>query len=299
MTKRYVVLGALIGALLPALASGADAGATAPRRAPDAAPARSATDDYRCQSDVLGHNGPRIHFRRVVNTRTTVAKSSRPAFSWRPVSWGLIGGEQRAGSETMYYVVPGTDGRVRVVRTAWGPGSARLGLRVVKNMGGGYPTRLITFADTYLYWVGAGGVLHRASFNNRTFQLGTARALPFTITGATAITAITTTRGPRVYYTDRAGALHVIIDKVGLEADTVLRSSGFAGTTGLEAGACYSPNYVYMRPYAGLLSFNRVIGVGHFQRLTRPGSLDATLDGVGVTAPKRLPTTDWHWYHLG
>ncbi|HVK30069.1 MAG TPA: hypothetical protein VM575_17150, partial [Nocardioides sp.] len=233
------------------------------------------------------------------NTGVTVAKTSRVTFPWRPVSWGIIGNEVWPGHEISYHVVPGTDGRVRVVRAEWAAGSANLRLRVLKVMGSGYPTRLITFADRWLYWVGADGWLRRATFTDRGFRLSGRVTLPVRITGATAITGIGSERGVRLYYTDRAGALRVVVDKDADSTTAALRTSGFGGTTGLEAGHCYQPNYARMRPYASLFSVNRTTGVARFRRLFRYQTIDGGASDGEVTAPQRVSPADWNWFRVG
>lgn len=293
---RLIVLGALFGALMSTLLPGAEATSTTTA----AAPGRVAVD-YRCVMDVFGHTAAgRIKFRRVVNTGVTVAKTSRVAFSWRPVSWSMLGNEQWPGHEISFQMVPGTDGRVRVVRTEWMAGSANLRVRVVKVLGTGYPTRLITSADNRLYWVDADGWLRRASFTDRgSLHLYGETTLPVRITGATAMTAIGSDRGMRVYWTDRAGALHVGVDRGDASTTAVLRTSGFSGTTGLEAGHCHQPNYARMRPYAALFSANRTTGVARFRRLLRYGTLDGGASDGEVTAPQRVSPADWNWFRLG
>lgn len=243
--------------------------------------------------NAFGHTaGGRIKFRRVVNSRMTVSKTTAGAFAWRPLSWGLLSSDTRPGHEKTTQIVAATDGRIRLVSTEWGSGSA-LRVRVLKVVGTGYPSRLVAFDEFSLFWVAADRSLRRATWNGSRFTNPT--TLPVTITGARAMTAYRSDRGTHVYYTDTKGRFHVVTDNGAQSKDIVLRSSGYSTVTGLRAGVCMSPNYALVRPYVGILAVNRASGVGRFVRALRPG----TSDGGALTATTRVSPSDWTWRRLG
>lgn len=257
-----------------------------------AAPER-ASAGYRCTMDAFGHTaGGRITFRRVVNTRVAVSKTTGRAFAWRPIAWGLVSFQGWPGRETTRQLVAATDGRIRLVETRWETGGP-LRVRVLKVVGSGYPGRLVAFDDRSLYWVGPDRALRRATWTGS--RLVRATRLPVTITGATALSATSTDRGMRVLWTDTAGALHLVADAGVASTDRVVEASGFRGVSGLRTGVCMSPDQVWVRPYVGLLSVDRVRGVARFQRVLRP----LVPGAATVTAPARVARADWTWRHLG
>jgi hypothetical protein len=264
-----------------------------PAASPRASFAAAPGPGYRCVLDAFGQTADgRIEFRRVVNSRVEVAKTTRARVSWRPIAWGLVSSSSWPGHETTHQIVASTDGRVRLVETEWARGRD-LSVRVLEVLGRGYPSRLVTFDDRSLYWVGADKMLHRVKWNGR--RLVRPRTLPLSIRGATTMTSHMTDRGMRVYYTDRKGALHSVAVQGADSTDIVIRSSGYGTVTGLRAGVCMSPDYTRVRSYVGLLSVDRASGVGRFQRILRP----AAHDGSTVTNPVRVPPSDWTWRRLG
>lgn len=282
MTKRSWVLGVVLGFLLATVAA-----VPAP-----AVPERSGAG-YRCAMHAFGHTASgRITYRRVVNTRVEVDKRTTRTFPWRPIGWGLVSYEGWPGHETTRQLVAATDGRIRLVETQWETGSA-LRVRVLKVVGSGFPSRLVTFDDRSLYWVAADRSLHRATWTGSRLVRST--RLTVALTGATALSAATTDRGMRVYWTDTAGRLHLVTDAGAASTDRVLKASGFRGVTGLRTGTCMSPDQARVRPYVGLLSVNRSSGIARFQRVLRPVVPSAS----SVTAPARAGRADWTWPHLG
>lgn len=284
---RTRVLPAVLLALalvLPVLGSVATpAGAAATAQAPR----------FRCEIDAFGQTRDgRIHLRHVTGNRVTVAKSTRRAVSWRPVAWGLVMLNQWPGHEETHQVVAATDGKVRLVRTVWNT-RGNLEVRVLRVLGSGFPSRLVAFTDTTLYWVATDGTLHRASWNGR--RLGRAEVLPVTLSGAQTLTAATTTRGNRIYYTDGAGALHVIRDADDRSTDAVLRASGYAAVTALRAGICIDDSYTTSTAPVPLLVVDRTRGVARVQRVVRPH----VATGGTLAAPVRVRPGGWTWPRLG
>jgi len=264
-----------------------------PAAAPGASLAAAPGHGYRCVLDAFGQTADgRIEFRRVVNSRVEIAKATRARVSWRPIAWGLVSSSSRPGQETTHQIVASTDGRVRLVETEWHRGRD-LSVRVLAVLGRGFPSRLVTFDDRSLYWVGADQLLHRMRWNER--RLVRPRTLPLPIRGATTMTSHMTDRGMRVYYTDRSGALHSVAVQGADSTDTVIRTSGYGTVTGLRAGFCMSPDYTRVRSYVGLLSVDRASGVGRFQRILRP----VAPGGSTVTDAVRVPPSDWTWRRLG
>ncbi|WP_193614146.1 hypothetical protein [Nocardioides lijunqiniae] len=243
--------------------------------------------------DAFGHTtSGRIKFRRVVNARVEVSKTSPGTVTWRPISWALVSSNGSPGTETTRQLVAATDGKVRLVETEWHSGSA-LDVRVLKVVGRGYPSRLVSVTDRHLFWVAADGSLHRKTWNGSRF--GRPMTLPVSLRTATAMTGFEADFGRRIYYTDKAGALHVVADHGHGSTDTVLRSSGYGKVTGLRAGYCMSPNYARQRSYLGLWSVNRASGVARFQRALRPAA-----DEAGpVTKAVRVRPSGWTWRRLG
>lgn len=237
----------------------------------------------------------KIQFRRVVNRRVTLTRTTTRAFKWRPTSWGLVSSSGWPGKKTTRQLVAATDGKVRLVDTEWTTTGRSMQVRVVKVVGRGFP-RLTTFDNQSFYWVGADHQLHQRAFSwDRLKFVGKQRTLPVSINGATAMTSHTTDFGSRVYYTDKSGALHAVLVDGARSTDIVLRSSGFATTTGLRSGFCMSPNYVHVRPYVGLLSVDRTTGIGRFQRVIRPGAVT----GGTLTKSVRVRPSGWTWRRLG
>ncbi len=254
MAHRSRVLGPVIAALLSATAVAVPpASASAPSPAARSASASGAV----CTTDVFGHTTKgTIKFRRVVNGRVTVAKSTTGTVSWRPVSWGLVMFERWPGHETTWQVVASTDGKVRLVETVWDTGSS-LRVRVLKVLGTGLPSRLITFDDSELYWIGANHSLNRAKYNWSKERLSHPVRLPVTISGASAISSRLTDHGMRLYYTTRKGALHAVAVDGARSTDTVLRAAGYRSVTGLRTGDCSPRHRERMRPAVSLLSADR------------------------------------------
>jgi hypothetical protein len=235
----------------------------------------------------------RITFRRVVNARVQVSKTTHGPVDWRPISWGLVSSNGWPGHETTRQVVTPTDGKLRLVQTHWETGKS-LRVRVIKVVGEGFPRRLVVFDDVHLYWVAADRLLHRATWTRKGFRRPV--TLPLAIRGATAITLRRIDRGMRIYCTDRAGELHFVADDLGASpTDIVLRSSGYRTVTGLRAGVGMSPNYVRVRPYSGLLSVDRATGIARYQRALR----SASAGGGTVTRLVRVRPSDWTWRRLG
>lgn len=286
--KRSRVLAILLAAVL--LVPGTGPGTPAPASASAAAGV-----DYRCVMDAFGHTASgRIKFRRVVNSKVTVAKATAGTFAWRPMAWGLVSSNSWPGYESTEQIVASTDGRIRLVSTEWRSGSSNLRVRVLKVVGSGYPSRLVAFDEFSLFWVAADHSLNRATWNGR--RLTNPTKLPVTITGARAMTAKGSDRGMHVYYTDTRGRFHVVTDKGAATTDIVLRqSSGFATTTGLRAGHCHSTNYAGIRSYLGILAVNRETGGGRFMRALRPDSAD----GGSLTSSTRVSPAGWTWRRLG
>jgi len=290
----------VLGVVLTALVSVAGA-VTIPVVAPSTAASAAATSTtsgsgtaFRCVIDAFGQStGGKIGFRRVVNTRVQVARATRKAVGWRPISWGLVSAYGGNDFETTRQLVASTDGKVRLVETSWDSEDGDLEVRVVKVVGRGYPRRLVTVNDQFIYWVAADRSLRRATWSGRRFVRPV--TLPVTISGATAMASYMTDYGTRIYYTDREGALHVVADEGTRSADLVLRPAGYRGVTGLKAGTCMSPDYTTVRPFHGLLFVDRATGVGRFQRALRP--VDA--DGGSVTKSARVRPAGWSWRRLG
>lgn len=280
------VLAALFAVVLGATALPA-AGSSAPVAARAAGPA------YRCVLDAFGQTADgRIQFRRVVNTRIEVSRSTRSPVGWRPISWGLVSASSAPSWETTRQIVASTDGRVRLVETRWSAGSS-LSVRVLKVLAEGLPSRLVSFDDRFLYWVAADRSLQRMRWNEKRFLRPV--TVPLSIRGATAMTAHMTDRGMRIYYTTRAGALHVVAVKGAGSTDTVLRAKGYGAVTGAKAGVCMSRDYTEVRPYVGLMFAERSTGVARFQRALHPAAADAGT----VTKPLRIARSDWTWRRLG
>ncbi|WP_167735953.1 hypothetical protein [Nocardioides sp. 503] len=257
------------------------------------APAAAQRPAYRCGMDVFGHTASgRIKFRRVENARVEVSKTSRGTVDWRPISWALVSLNRWPGTETTNQLVAATDGKVRLVETEWHTGSA-LDVRVSKIVGRGYPSRRVSVTDGHIYWVAADGSLHRKTWNGARFVRP--MKLPVSLSTATAMTALETDFGRLVYYTDRAGALHVVADDGPNSTDTVLRSSGYGKITGLRVGSCISRDYSGQRYDLGLLSVNRKRGVARFQRALRA----AAAEPGRVTKAVRVRPSDWTWRRLG
>lgn len=248
---------------------------------------------FRCEIDAYGQTRDgKVRLRHVTGTRVTVAKSTSRPVSWRPVAWGMVMLNEWPGHQETRQVVAATDGRIRLVRTEWNArGSLRL--RVLDVLGSGYPSRLVAFADRSLYWVATDGLLHRATWNGRRLVRST--TLPVPITGARTLTAATTERGSRVYYTDRAGALHVVQDEGRESTDTVLRASGYAAVTALRAGTCIDDAYTGAKPPVPLLVVDRATGVARVQRVLQPQSRE----GGTLAAPVRVRPGGWTWPRLG
>lgn len=284
----------VLGVLLAALVSVATTTASVPSGPASASrPVERSGSGFRCVMDVFGHTSTgRIKFRRVVNSRVTVSRTTSAPVGWRPVSWGLVSSNTWPGHETTQQMVASTDGRVRLVETGWETRS-NLRVQVLRVVRTGLPSRLVTFRSPYLYWVTATGSLRRSTWTGKKFRR--AITLPVSVVGATTLTAESTDRGMRLYYTDRAGALHVVVDDRARSTDTVLRTTGYRGVTGLETGPCLSPDYARTRSFIGLLSVDRATGVARFQRVLHPASTTAST----VTQPVRVPPSDWTWRHLG
>lgn len=102
-------------------------------------------------------------------------------------------------------------------------------------------------------------------------------------------------RDLRLFYTDTAGALHLVADEGDRSTDTVIRSSGFAKVTGLRGASCSSPDYSEVRTDIGLVTVNRTSGIARFQRVLRPLSPERS----SVTKATRLRGSDWTWRRLG
>lgn len=254
----------------------------------------SAAAGVECRIDAFGHTKDgRIKYRSVTNSRVVVSKTTGNKFAWRPVAWGLVSLSRWPGYETTKQIVTATDGKARLVETEWSTGG-NLQVRVIKVLGKGYPKRLVTVGDRYLYWVAKDRTLHRITWNGK--RLVHATTLPVSIAnGARAMTAIDTDRGMRIYYTDSSGALHVVDDEGSASRDTVIRASGFVKVTGLRVGSCHVANYSSMSSDLGLLTVNRKAGTAQFRRIVRPTVPKKTT----VTKPIKVRPSDWTWRRLG
>jgi hypothetical protein len=293
MMKRSRVLGLVLATVGSAVLSTTAIAPTTSASAAASAPAAAQRPAYRCEMDAFGHDASgRIKFRRVVNARVEVSKTSRGTVKWRPISWALVSLNRWPGTETTNQLVVATDGKVRLVETAWHSGSA-LDVRVSKVVGRGYPSRRVSLTGGHIYWVAADGSLHRKTWNGARFVRP--MTLPVSPKAVTAMTAVETDFGRRVYYTDKTGALHVVADDGPESTDTVLRSSGYGKVTGLRVGPCMSPNYARQRSDMGLLSVKRARGVARFQRILRAGR---AVPGP-VTKAVRVRPSGWTWRHLG
>ncbi|XBB69088.1 hypothetical protein ABFU82_07190 [Nocardioides sp. WV_118_6] len=298
MAKRPVALAralllALVLPVLPVLGSTAAPVAAATPTTAVAAVAAKQAPRFRREIDAYGQaRDGKVTLRHVTGNRVTVAKSTSRPVSWRPVAWGLVMLNQWPGHEETHQVVAATDGKVRLVRTEWNARGS-LKLRVLKVLGSGYPSRLIAFDDRSLYWVGTDGFLHRATWNGHRLVRPT--ILPVPISQATTLTAAMTERGTRVYYTDRAGALHVVQDEGPESTDTVLRASGYAAVTALRSGTCIDDRYTGATAPVPLLVVDRSTGVARVQRVLRP---DARTGGT-LAAPTRVRPGGWTWPRLG
>lgn len=291
--KRSSVAGVVFVALLSAMVVVGSTPVLAPSGSAAVASASSGAT-YRCVMDAFGQAaGKKVVFRRVVNTRVEVARATREPVNWRPISWGLVSAYGGRDFETTRQLVASTDGKVRLVETAWDSKDANLDLRVVKVVGRGYPHRLVTVDAHFIHWVAEDGVLHRARWTGKRFARPT--RVPVSLGGATAIASYMTDYGMRIYYTDRHGALHVVAVNGRNSTDTVLRPSGYRGTTGLKAGNCMSPNYANVRPFHGLLTVNRGTGLVRFQRALRSEGAD----GGQLTKSSRVRPSGWTWPRLG
>ena len=272
--------------------------ATAPSAAlatPSTPPARAGTSPgYRCVVDTFAQSSTgRITFRRLVNNRVAVSRTSTAAVGWHPLSWGLLSVSSRPGHETTRQLVPSSDGRVRLVETAWQGGSG-LRVTVLRVVASDLPHRMVAAAGSAgVVWLDADGVLHRRAWNGT--GLGRTRVLPITIKRATAITEYESPQGHvRAYVATRTGALHVVTFD-GTPADLVLAARGFSTVTGLKAGPCLSPDYVWTRAYSALLRVDRNTGVARFARHLRPG----LANGGELTKPVRVDRADWTWRWFG
>lgn len=254
------------------------------------APRAAASSGYRCTVDALGRTvHGKIRFRRTVNAKVTVSRTSSRTFSWKPLSWGLVSSNTYPGHETVEWLVPSSDGRVRLVRTTWSAGSRALGVTVERTLGSGHPRALVASEDRQLFWIAADGVLHHQAWNGRRW--GPAEAFPVAVPGATAITAIETGRGLAVYVTDRAGALHLF----NRGEQHVLAEHGFAAVTGIKAGTCMSPDQVWVRDYTGLVTVNRRTGAARFRRHLHPDSTN----GGSLTSSEAVQPGGWTWAWFG
>ncbi|WP_377322904.1 hypothetical protein ACFJIY_25705 [Pimelobacter simplex] len=282
------------GRSVPTLLLGLLLASALPAGVAEAATTSAAAPQLRCEIDAYGHTRDgRIHLRKIAGNRVTVAKATARPVSWGPVAWGLVMLNSWPGHEETHQVVAATDGKVRLVRTEWNTrGSLRT--TVLKVLGSGYPSRLIAFNDRSLYWVATDGLLHRATWNGR--RLVRPRALPVPIRQATTLTAATTERGgSRVYYTDRAGALHLVRDEGAQSTDTVLRTSGYAAVTALRSGTCIDDRYTGAPVPGVLLVVDRTTGVARVQRVLRPDDAG----GGTLAAPVRVRPGGWTWRRLG
>jgi hypothetical protein len=249
----------------------------------------TATAGYRCVVDVFGETAAgRIRFRRVVNTHVQLTKTTGRTFAWKPLSWGLMSSIQSPGHEKNTYLVAATDGRMRYVRASWGKGRS-LSVKVLRTLGSGFPRSLVAVNGRVVYWLSTDGVLHTRAWTGRKFS--TAHTHPVTIPDAVSIALTDSSNGVVAYVIDRAGALHAIKG----DHDHVLARTGFTSVTGLRAGECMSPNYVYTRSYLGLMTFERSTGRAQIRRHLMPDSFS----GGTLTSAVRVPPSDWTWKYLG
>lgn len=250
-----------------------------------------------CQVNAFGRkpNG-HLAFRRAVDTRTTLVRTTASKVSWTPLAWGILRLQSWADDqERGTYIVPATDGRLRVVETFWrGRGNGiTMSIIVKKSLRWSVKSRLVAATGNRLYYVASDGSLQRRSWNGR--RISDPVPLKVKIPGAKTITVIDSFRGYVVYLTDRKGQLHLVDGSAPLATrHVVLRATGYAKVTGLKAGYCMSPNYANMRDAVGLLQTDRATGRARAQRHWFPGT-----DKQRLGTPRHVDTTGWNWRYLG
>ena len=254
----------------------------------------SASSSYACQFDTFAQSGSgRIRFRRVINAHVQIDKTSSAAFSWHPLSWGIYSSEDWPGREVDQQLVPSSDGRIRYVETDWSQGSPSLRVTVLRSVGSGFPHHLTATDGFAVYWLSRDGILHRSVWH-RT-KLGTPKALPVKITGATTISVNQSPNGTAIYVTDRTGALHFIHDDGDQVRTYVLSTHGYGAVTSIKPAYCMSPSYVYVRSYLGLLVVKRSTGNARFARHLGPD----TFSGGSLTPFTRVRPAGWTERWLG
>lgn len=276
--------GLVLMLLVPAMTlPGAHATPSPERRA-------AAGTGYRCVIDTFGRTVKgRIKYRRTVNAHVTVSRTSSSTFRWKPLSWGLVSSNRFPDHEIDQWLVPSSDGKVRLVRTTWRNGSSALAVKVLRTPGTGFQHKLIATDGRQVYWITDDGVMHLRTWT--THHWTAPATLPITIAHATAITAGVSEFGVAAYVTDASGALHAVSEG----HDDVLADHGYATVTGLKAGDCLSPNYVYVRNYRGLLTVDRRSGTARFARHLHPGSST----GGTITPSVAVSPGGWTWATLG
>lgn len=286
MSMRLAVASATAALLTIGLAPGA------PARTTDVAPKPTI-----CAMDTFGRDaGGHLTFRHVVNTQTTMVRRTTHKVGWTPLSWGMQSSESLRGRwERRTYLVPATDGRVRLVETFWTEGGHTLQVTVKKVLRWRVDTRAVVSQDSRLYNVAADGTLQRRIWNGR--RIGKRMPLKVKVPGARAITVAETNYGEVIYLVDRKGRLHLVVPRSssGSAVDhTVLRKSGYGHITGLKAASCSAPESAGSRGVVGLLQVNRAAGGARVQRHWSP-----TAENGRLGPPQRVNPSGWTWRYLG
>lgn len=246
---------------------------------------------FRCVIDAIKRTPDgRIRMRQVVNDRLRRDMVSHQRFGWTPLSWGLVSSSSWPGHATVQYLVPASDGNLRLVETVWQRGRG-LDVRVVRLVGRSGPRELVTTIGNTVYWVTADGSIRWSRWTGR--RLTGPAQLPDKVPGATAITGIAIDR-LRLYVTDRSGALHAV-EGGSPHRVSVVASRGFAHVRAIKVGACHTPRYDRIHDFVGLVTVDRRTGNARFRRHLRPGS--AAGQGLGNAVPVR--PTDGSWRGIG
>lgn len=269
----------LLAALLPFVATPAD-GAS-----PVGAPSRTVerAGGFSCLTDVLIRTSSgRVVLRRVDNNRTVVEKTSHGTVAWRPVMSQIVAAERRPGYERNDLLVVATDGKVRIVRVIWRDTSRSLSVKVLRVLGRGYPSRLITFDGNTLYWVGADGQLRRSTLNFEQTRLSKPHLVGFKITGATTLTAQSGNQGLRFYWAARDGSIHMIVPQQRREL-TISKPTGHPLRL-LKGSFCALRDSYGEVDYVGLLSVERT-GRATFRRALETTDEEKVVLSGRLTAP--------------
>lgn len=303
--KRSVVLGVAIGALLPVLAAPSQAAPSpihtpthTPARTPAEAPARAQGSAWECDLDVFARRSTgQLTLRHLRNTRVTVSKTTTRPVSWRPVSSIRLSSNETPTREVSTWAVAATDGVIREVRTEWTTASSRLDLRVVRVLGRGFPSRLTALVDLSVYWITDDGRLRRADLNGRRTRFGAPVTLPVRPSRPSVMGGAASSRGNRVYYADRSGALHVVADNPGAATITRLTGARSRGFSAIKATTCSAVDYSYEPRFGALYTFDAGRGVAGMRRNLSFASGTGGAFG-SLTSPARVSGT-WSSRYLG